>query len=129
MLTLDRSLAIVLVLALAERLVVVRMAFAPLLGVRSSTLALLAIWLWLLLMAAAIAGLAGRRRWGVYLLIALVPVSTILHSIPLVPLVTSLAPIAYRPFVMSAVNLALLLAVPKLLRGLAASPRPAAEAG
>jgi len=129
MLTLDRSLAIALALALAERWVVLRMAFAPLLGIRSSTLTLVTIWLWLLLIAVAIVGLAWRRRWGAYSLVALVPVSTILHSIPLVPLVTSLAPFPYRTFAMTAVNLAVLLTVPKLLRGLAPGPRPAAQAG
>ena len=129
MISLDRAVAILLLLALAEHLTILRMAVAPLLGVQSSALLLAIIWLWLLLNGASIAGLALQRRWGAYFVIALVPVSTILLSIPLLPLVTSLVPVAYRAYAMMAVNVTVLLAMLKLLSGSAADPRSAAQAG
>ena len=44
------------------------------------------------LLAASVVGLFRRRKWGVYCAYALVPVSTMLHSIPLVPFVSDLLP-------------------------------------
>jgi hypothetical protein len=111
------TFALIILLALAERPLVMRMAVGPVLGIQSPPLALAMNWLLLLLLGLTVTGLALQQKWGAYALIALVPVSTILHSFPLVPLVTALAPHSYRPYAMVAVNIAVLLAVPALLRG------------
>jgi hypothetical protein len=46
----------------------------------------------LALLGGATIGLFRRRVWGVYCAYALVPVSTILHGIPLIPFVSDLLP-------------------------------------
>jgi hypothetical protein len=115
-LTLHRTIALALVVALAERSAMMRVATGPLLGIRTSPEALATAWLWMILIVATITGLALRRRWGAISLIALVPVSTVLLGLPLVPLVTRFASTSFRPYAVMAVNVVLLLAVPTLLR-------------
>ena len=105
-----------------------RMAVGPLLGVRSSGTGLAMIWLWLFLIVTAISALALHRKWGSHVLIVLALVSTFLLGIPLVPLITSVAPVPYRPYVMTAVNAAFLFAALRLLWGSARRPRSAAQA-
>ena len=72
--------------------------------------------LWLALMLTSIVGLFSHQRWGVWSLIALVPVSTILHSVPLVPFVSAAFPLEMRPFVMIAANILVLLVAVVLLK-------------
>ncbi len=65
----------------------------------------------LLLLGATIVGLFQRRLWGIYCAYALVPVSTILLAVPLIPFVLDLMPPRARVVAMPIVNLAFLAAV------------------
>jgi hypothetical protein len=94
------------------------MAVGPLLGISSSAMLLVVVWLWLVLAVGAIIGLIAQRRWGAYLLLPLVPVSSILLGMPLVPFVTRATPFVYRPYVVGALNALVLLAAPLLVRRL-----------
>lgn len=61
------------------------------------------------LLVGAIVGLLRRRIWGVYCAYALVPVSTILHSIPLIPFISDLLPtLEVRIAAVAILNLAFL---------------------
>ena len=66
----------------------------------------------LALMAATITGLYQRRIWGVYCVYALVPVSTVLLSIPFIPFVTDLLPtLQMRIIALPIINSAFLVGV------------------
>ena len=65
-------------------------------------------------------GLLLGRRWGAVLLLALVPVSTVLHAVPLIPFVSRLLPSALRPGAMWVLNLLVAVAAVMLLRRLPA---------
>lgn len=66
----------------------------------------------LVLLAAAAIGLLRVRPWGIYCGYALVPVSTILHGIPLVPLVSDLLPtLQFRIAAVFVLNIAFLTAI------------------
>ena len=112
---LSRALAFSLFLTLVEYSKIFRIAFGPLLGVDSSALALLTSWTWLLLLGIAVAGLTSTRRWGAYALAALVPVSTMLMAIPLIPAVSKLIPVSLRPEALATLNILVLVSVPLLL--------------
>jgi hypothetical protein len=82
---------------------------------------------WLVLLLASVIGIRAGRRWGALSLIVLMPVSTIMLSVSLVPFLTSIVPAAARPYVMMALNLlmliaAIVLATPPVRR---AVPEPA----
>ena len=115
-LRLSRATAVLVGFAFFEHAAMLRVAFGPLLGIQSSAEVLLLSWAWILLTGATVAGLATGRRWSAYALLALVPFSTILLSIPLIPVVASVAPQEYRPALMALVNILLLTVVPILLK-------------
>jgi len=110
-------MALLLVLVLVERWELVSAVTA---GYAAATLFMVSA-LWLALMFASIVGLLWDQRWGAWSLIALVPVSTILHSVPLVPFVTAAFPLEMRPFVMIAMNIVVLLLALVLQRAQAQS--------
>lgn len=115
-LTLARALALSLCLSLVQHVRMILVAIGPALGTISGPLVVAVAWTWIALMAVTIIGLARGRRWGAFALALLAPVSTMLVSIPLVPLITKLVPHPYRPQAMVLVNIAVLAAVPILLR-------------
>jgi hypothetical protein len=115
-LTLSQIVGLLLALVLVERAMLVRAAFGPLLGIQTQGVLLVIVWCWVVLLLGTILGLLRKRRWGIYLLIALVPISTILLSVPLIPFLTLLAPKPYRPYAMILVNVLLLLGTLYLLR-------------
>ena len=65
---------------------------------------------WLMLILASIVGIRARRRWGALSLIALMPVSTVMLGVSLVPLVTSVFPVGVRPYVLMLLNVLVLVA-------------------
>jgi len=114
----SRVVALTLVLVLAERWQLVTF-LAP---KNATPLLFIVSGLWLALMLASIVGLFQHQRWGVWSLIALVPVSTILHGIPLIPFATAAFPLEMRPFVMTAANILVLLVALVLHKAQAKSP-------
>jgi hypothetical protein len=128
-LSISRAVAILLVVALFDSAGLLRMAVGPLLGVQTSAQLLVVLWSWLLLLLSTIGGLAAGRRWGAYLLICLVPVSTVFLSISFIPGVTSLVPAAYRPHALLLANTLVLLTAPLLLQRLPPPLRPTPLAG
>lgn len=65
---------------------------------------------WLVLILTSIVGIRARRRWGAVSLVALMPVSTVMLGVSLVPLVTSVFPLGVRPWVMMLLNVLVLVA-------------------
>lgn len=116
LLRLARATAVLIGFSFFEHSTMLRMAIGPLLGVQSSPEVLLLSWAWNLLTAVTIAGLALGPRWSASSLLALVHFSTILLSIPLVPVMTTVAPQQYRPIVTARGNILLLSIVPILLK-------------
>ncbi|HUF25531.1 MAG TPA: hypothetical protein VMM18_01020 [Gemmatimonadaceae bacterium] len=106
-----------LLLVLVDKVVLLRMAVGPLFGVRSSAELLVVVWVWLLVLLGTVAGLTFQRRWGAYLLLIFVPVSTVLLSIPLIPWITQLAPQSYRVYGMLLVNGVVLFTALLLVQG------------
>jgi hypothetical protein len=115
-LALSRALAIALCLSLVERAVLFRFAIAPAMGIQTSLTAWAMSSAWLGLVILTIAGLAGGRKWGAYSLTLLSPFSTLLMSVPLLPGITTLVPDAARSYAMAFANIAVLAAVPILLK-------------
>jgi hypothetical protein len=75
---------------------------------QASLLNLLVVGLFLGLLIASIVGLLKMRIWGIYAIYALVPVSTVLHGIALVPFVSGLLPTQLRIGAVFVLNLAFL---------------------
>ena len=115
-LLLSRAVALLLVLVLVDRVVLLRMAVGPLLGVRSVPELLVIVWVWLFVVVGTVVGLVLERRWSAYLLLIAVAVSTILLSVPLLPWITRLAPGAYRFHAMVVANMVVLFTALLLIR-------------
>jgi len=91
----------------------------------AGALLLIVTLLWIGLLLASVAGLLGARPWGAAALLALVPVSTVLHGVPLVPGLSRLLPAAARPTAVLVLNVLVALAALLVLR-LLRRPRDAA---
>jgi hypothetical protein len=113
---LSRTIAIILLLVLVDKVALLRMAVGPLLGVNSSPELLVVVWLWLFAVVGTVVGLVLHRRWSAYLLLIAVSVSTVLLSVPLLPWITQLAPEHYRFYAMLVANVAVLFAALLLIR-------------
>ena len=106
-------LALALVAVCVERWPIAWMAMTPW---RGSLLAFAVSAAWLGLLVASMAGLLLGRRWGAICLVALVPVSTVLHGVPLVPFVTKAFPLESRWPLVIGLNVVVLLCAIVLLR-------------
>jgi hypothetical protein len=102
----SRALAVLLALVLVADVRLLGTLFRAPVG--STLWVLLAIHVALLV--GAVAGLALLRRWGYWCVYLLVPFSTILLSISLIPHLPRPFPPELRPWVLAAANLAVLAA-------------------
>ena len=77
----------------------------------SDATVLTVVGLLLVLLVLAVVGLWKRARWGFVAFYVLVPVATLLHSIALIPGITSMLPQSLRPIAMLLINGGLLASV------------------
>jgi hypothetical protein len=123
----SRAVAVSMFASLFEHWRMLQLAVGPLLDIQTPAGLLVGAWCWLLLLLTTAWGLATGRRWGAYLLFALVPITTVAWSIPLIPMVTKLFPEALRPYALTVVNTLVLLAAPLILRRAGSPPQPVAQ--